>query len=761
MKFLRRKWLVIISVVAVAAALVVAAIFIVVPLLEEREGKVAATTEAPPDLENLRPRFIAGVDGVQRGDGPTAVRNLSSFDFGSRAVEQYRLYFLASGHQLSGHRVAARVALARLWARQPRFVYSSDAGLSLAGLYAGVADWRSAAATVADVAARTDSPPVAATARWQAIEWRLYQGDLSGLLYDARKIVIRSPRAPQVTSALAVVRAVTGIAPTEAIRLSAAERLERAVGLMRDGDPQSAATELAALEPTAPEGLRDPTLLNHGLALNQLRRYVDSNKYLEPLTSKSYKVAIPALYTASKNYRALAASINPIVNKTILERKKVGNVKVRVGKGKNAKTVTKPKFANVKRTIQLVDIPKKTQKETYERLSLERLRDLLQLPLSDPVRLEVLETLVVVAESKNQDDYEQELVRQAVKIDRSADPGLQHFWSRAWGAYASGDLNGALPGFRFIADTYGSPNVRRQAEYWYARTIERLGEREKAVPIYQRLAAAPYDDLYAIHSQSRGVPKQPVRTNPITMPRADWRDIAERDMPPELRLAYELTALTDMRDARVEIQKNLDHTNERYANALLADLYNSARNTDLMYRSLRRAFPQLATVEQDSVPAYFLKMYYPVKYDDTIRTYSARNSVDPFLVMGLILQESYFNPQARSRVGATGLMQIMPATGKELGARLHVPFSAARLENPEVNVELGTFHLKNLINLFGGNAYLAIASYNGGQGNVLKWKRAAAGKPLDEILESIPFPETRNYVKRVTMLRSAYSRIAQ
>jgi soluble lytic murein transglycosylase len=154
-------------------------------------------------------------------------------------------------------------------------------------------------------------------------------------------------------------------------------------------------------------------------------------------------------------------------------------------------------------------------------------------------------------------------------------------------------------------------------------------------------------------------------------------------------------------------------------------------------------------------------MYYPVKYDDTIRTYSARNSVDPFLVMGLILQESYFNPQARSRVGATGLMQIMPATGKELGARLHVPFSAARLENPEVNVELGTFHLKNLINLFGGNAYLAIASYNGGQGNVLKWKRAAAGKPLDEILESIPFPETRNYVKRVTMLRSAYSRIAQ
>ena len=63
------------------------------------------------------------------------------------------------------------------------------------------------------------------------------------------------------------------------------------------------------------------------------------------------------------------------------------------------------------------------------------------------------------------------------------------------------------------------------------------------------------------------------------------------------------------------------------------------------------------------------------------------------------------------------------------------------------------------MNIFRGNTYLAIASYNAGQGNVLKWRKAASSKPLDELLESIPFPETRNYVKRVTMLRSAYSRM--
>jgi soluble lytic murein transglycosylase len=89
-----------------------------------------------------------------------------------------------------------------------------------------------------------------------------------------------------------------------------------------------------------------------------------------------------------------------------------------------------------------------------------------------------------------------------------------------------------------------------------------------------------------------------------------------------------------------------------------------------------------------------------------------------------------------------------------------IAFAVSRLENPEVNVRLGTFHLRMLLDMFRGNTYLAVASYNAGQGNVLKWRRAAPGKPMDEFIESIPFQETRNYVKRVTMLKSAYERLS-
>ena len=762
---LRRKWILVGAAVAVIIALVPLA-YLAVRHEQKKIDQVAETKppEAPPDLEKLRGPFIAGVQAVQRGDGLAAVKHLSSFDFGPRAVEQYRLYYLARGHELAGNGTMARRSLAQLWASQPRLVHGTDAAFNLAGMHLDTGALRAAAAVYQGIAARTDNSAIAGTARWQEIEARFAAGDLAGVFDAARLIAIRNPRAPQAGSAIAVWRSLTATPYPKPLALTPAERLERAVSLMRDGDAKSALTELTALEPDAPPSLRLPVTLNRGLALHHMRRFEESSKVLEPLTGTYFRYAIPALFHAAKNYRVLAASIDPIVKKTVTEKKKVGTVKVKVktGKGKKARTrtVTKPKYRNVSRTVELVDLAKKKKKENYQALHSERLRDLLQLPLSNPVRIDVLSAIIQIAQEKDQDEYLQELVPQVIALDRSADPALQHFWDKAWAAYTRGDLDSARSLFRFIADTYTSINVSRQSEYWYARSIERQGRKEDAAAIYQKLAAAPYADLYALHSVSRGATRQEVKSNPLEKGGADWREIAEKEMPPELRLAYELTALSAFGEARREIQKNIRRENQRFGDALLADFYNSTGNVLLMYLALRRAFPQLASVEQDSVPAYFLRMYYPVKYEEEIRENAKRNGLDPHLVMGLILQESYYNPVAKSRVGATGLMQIMPPTGKEIAGRLRIPFGEKRLENPEVNIRLGTYYLKTLINTFSGNVFLAVASYNGGQGNVARWRRAARGKPIDEFIESIPFPETRNYVKRVTLLRASYARIA-
>ena len=731
--------------------------------LRRREGQhaepdVATKPGAPRDLQKLREVYAAGKAALQRNDGTDAVGHFQSFDFGDRAVEEYRLYYLANGHELRGDPHAARRTLARLWRRNPRLIYADDAAFHLAGLYSAEGDWAHAADVYSSLARRSEVRAVGAKARWRAVNARLHAGDVAGAFYSARNLLIRDPAAEEAEHAAALVRAVAGVAEDAPIPLTASERLDRATALVTAGEETRALAELATLEPVAPH-YRQAIRLQRGIALHQLRRFEDSNEALEPIFSGYFKIAIPALRYSAKNHGALAASINPNIVKTVKERKRVGSVKVRVGKGTKRRTVTRPKYRTVFRKVTLVDLPKKKKKDEHERLSSERLKDLLSLPLDEEVRIETLNGLIARAEAKSQTEYLQELVPELLKIERDADPALQYFWDRAWAAWTRGDLGTAGPLFRFIADTYTNPNVRRQSDYWWARTIERQGKKKEAAEAYRRLASAPYADLYAIHSVSRGARRQDPPGNPLRKEGPDWTEIADHEMPDELRLAYELTSLADMREAVLEVRRNMGRKNARFAEALLADVYHSQGNELLMYRSIRRAWPQLATVEQDSVPAYFLRMYYPMKFQEPIEENAADQGLDPNLVRALILQESYYNPEAKSRVGATGLMQLMPPTASEHAKRLRIPFAASRLENPDINVRLGTYHLRMLLRLFSGNVYFAVAAYNAGQGNVAKWRRAAPKRPMDEFIEAIPFQETRNYVKRVTMLRSAYRRM--
>src|SRR5205807_1644051 len=146
-----------------------------------------------------------------------------------------------------------------------------------------------------------------------------------------------------------------------------------------DGDPQSALDELTALDTAAPAALRPSLQLQRGLALYQLHRYEDSLRVIDPLAAGPFKVAIPAVYFSAKSYRILSDSVNPIVLKMITIKQKIPTKKGR-----------KPRYKNVKKTIQLIDLAKKAKKDEWDRLAIERLKDLLKLPVPDPMRIEVL-----------------------------------------------------------------------------------------------------------------------------------------------------------------------------------------------------------------------------------------------------------------------------------------------------------------------------------------------------------------------------------
>src|SRR5437660_1960597 len=207
----RRGW-----VVAVAAVLVL--LLIVVGVLRIRRMRVhhvdyvvPAKPEAPPDLEKLRPAFTAGLDAIHHRDGAEAVKQLSAFHFGKRAVDEYRMYYLANAYQLAKDEVRARTTMAGLLSRHPAFVHLADAGMNLGGLYAAIADWRHAADAYAGVAANADDSNIAATARWSAIDARFARGDIAGVLYDARNIAIKNPRSDQAVHAIELTRAITGV----------------------------------------------------------------------------------------------------------------------------------------------------------------------------------------------------------------------------------------------------------------------------------------------------------------------------------------------------------------------------------------------------------------------------------------------------------------------------------------------------------------------------------------------------------------------
>lgn len=138
---------------------------------------------------------------------------------------------------------------------------------------------------------------------------------------------------------------------------------------------------------------------------------------------------------------------------------------------------------------------------------------------------------------------------------------------------------------------------------------------------------------------------------------------------------------------------------------------------------------------------------YPFPFLKEIETWSQQRQLNPLLVTALIRQESRFEPKIRSVVGATGLMQMMPGTGKWVAERTNL--KQYNVENPNDNIHLGTWFLDYTHQQYHNNSLLAVASYNAGPGNVSKWLRQLGKRDPDEFVEAIPFEETRGYVRQV------------
>jgi len=148
-------------------------------------------------------------------------------------------------------------------------------------------------------------------------------------------------------------------------------------------------------------------------------------------------------------------------------------------------------------------------------------------------------------------------------------------------------------------------------------------------------------------------------------------------------------------------------------------------------------------------PDFYARIRYPLRYTTILRAHARNYDLDPALLAAVIYQESRFRPDARSRSGAIGLMQLLPDTARGIAIRTGgTRFQTSDLYNPELNVRYGCWYLRHLLDRY-EDEEVALAAYNAGQANVDRWRREGVG---------IQFAETRHYVKRVGELKQIYRR---
>jgi len=172
----------------------------------------------------------------------------------------------------------------------------------------------------------------------------------------------------------------------------------------------------------------------------------------------------------------------------------------------------------------------------------------------------------------------------------------------------------------------------------------------------------------------------------------------------------------------------------------------------------RALYPQLEARKPDDLPREVWEAAFPMPYSESIRSAATRAGVDPWLVAGLIRQESAFSRDAVSRANAIGLMQLLPKTARLLAREEKVAYARSRLTDPEYNLRLGSVYYAGLRRRFGTDE-AALAAYNAGDDRVSTWQAVYGALEPAEFVESIPFTETREYVQIVIRNAGIYRRL--
>ncbi|ACH39610.1 lytic transglycosylase domain protein [Citrifermentans bemidjiense Bem] len=307
-------------------------------------------------------------------------------------------------------------------------------------------------------------------------------------------------------------------------------------------------------------------------------------------------------------------------------------------------------------------------------------------------------------------------------------------WESAWASYQSRNYEDAAAQFKKLTER---EDLRDKSLYWLGKTLAATGDAKGAQQALSTLAAEFPLGYYALISNNHAGEELPLPPKSIT---------EALPMPSGFEREKALISLGFYDEAVREL--SIGKKNRSAAG--IARLYLEMENFNGAFHAMSNEKPKRG----DKDNATIWGVAYPLAYKEDVARHAAANAIPESLVYAVMRQESNYFPAALSPVGAVGLMQIMPATAEAMSKG-----DSKRLTTPELNIRLGTRHLKDLLDSYDRNLTLAIAAYNAGSGNVKRWQKGYGHLPQDEFVESIPFKETREYVKKVVTGMEMYQRL--
>lgn len=378
--------------------------------------------------------------------------------------------------------------------------------------------------------------------------------------------------------------------------------------------------------------------------------------------------------------------------------------------------------------------------------------------LTPEQRASVLMIVGTWQEDQGQDDQALAQYQEAVRL--GGGQRAEALWRIGWVHYKAGRHRQAADTFEKLAAGKDEGVPAPQALYWAARALERAGDGTAAERYRLLCRQAPYTYYCQLARARVGVP-MPVSLEAPADPAAPAGDeaiVADA----HYRRAVELKLLGLDAEAGRELAAVLERFagNRRLLLSLTERLSEAGAHGQAL-RIARLYFRDNIERGGDGLPPSLWRVAYPSGHLPLIRTH-AGDQVDPFLVAALIREESQYDGRAVSRVGAIGLMQLMPQTAQTVSKQFGgADVAREDLFDEATNIRLGVAYLGGLLRQYDGNVVYAVAAYNAGPAAVSSWVAKLGAREPDEFVELIPFQETRQYVKRVVRSWREYQRLGR